>query len=381
MSAVTHPAAGVPGRALARLRSVRDELEYSRSLRLRLYLLTGAALIGALGPLVLAATSALHSVGVHASGSSPQNLVLVAILGIAAPLASLRLSALQILGVGATLAVLLTLLAAGNVDMGAMLSLAYPALALVVSVLGTLAANHVLLEFEHEHTRLQCSRFVPEQVADVVLSSKSDVALGGIEVSGTIMFVDLRGFTTFSESRPAGQVIRVLNHYLSEIQCAVLAHGGTTVSYLGDGLMAVFGAPIEQEDHADRALAAAREILTHRLPAANEWMQAQGLGEGFRLGIGVNSGSFIAGNVGSDRRLEYTAIGDTANTASRIQELTKHAKRMLLVDRSTCDCLCDDAPDLEPVGQFDVRGREGTVQLWSLTCGTDCPLGLPVVYV
>jgi adenylate cyclase len=366
---------------LARLREVRADLEYSRSKRLRLYLLTGAAVIGALGPLVLAATSALRPLGVAASGSSPQTLVLVLVLGIAAPLASMRLSVLRILAFGAALAIALTVLAAGHVDQSAMLSLAYPALALVVSILATLGANHVLLEFEHEHTRLQCARFVPEQIADVVLSSHSDVALGGIEVSGTIMFVDLRGFTTFSESRPAGQVIRVLNHYLTEIQCAVLAHGGTTVSYLGDGLMAVFGAPLEQDDHADRALAAAREILAHRLPAANEWMQAQGLGEGFRIGIGVNSGSFIAGNVGSDRRLEYTAIGDTANVAARIQELTKTAKRMLLVDRSTCDCLCETPDDLEPVGKFEVRGRSNAVQLWSLTCGADCPLGLPVVYV
>ena len=381
MSAVGHPAAWVPGRALARLREVRAELEYSRSKRLRLYLLAGAAVIGALGPLVLAAVSALRPLGVDAAGSTPETLVLVVILGVAAPLASMRLSVLRILAVGAALAVALTVLTAAHVDRNAMLSLAYPALALVASVLATLAANHVLLEFEHEHTRLQCSRFVPEQVADVVLNSRSDVALGGIEVSGSIMFVDLRGFTTFSESRPAGQVIRVLNHYLTEIQCAVLAHGGTTVSYLGDGLMAVFGAPLEQEDHADRALAAAREILTHRLPAANDWMQAQGLGEGFRIGIGVNSGSFIAGNVGSDRRLEYTAIGDTANTAARIQELTKAAKRMLLVDRSTCDCMSEEPEDLEPVGQFEVRGRNGTVQLWSLTCGADCPLGLPVVYV
>src|SRR5438128_2764058 len=97
---------------------------------------------------------------------------------------------------------------------------------------------------------------------------------------------------------------------------AVLDHGGTLVSYLGDGMMAVFGAPLEQEDHADRALASAREMLEDRLPRVNEWIREQGLGDGFRMGIGLNSGEIMSGNIGSERRLEYTTIGDPVNTAS-----------------------------------------------------------------
>jgi adenylate cyclase len=225
-----------------------------------------------------------------------------------------------------------------------------------------------MVEFEHEHQRLMCTRFVPEQVVEQVLSRTDvQVGLGGIEVGGTVMFVDLRGFTAFAESRPAEQVVRILNHYLSEISCGILDHGGTVISYLGDGLMAVFGAPIEQADHADRAVAAAREILYRRLPRANAWAREQGLcAEGFRLGIGVNSGSFVAGNVGSERRLEYTAIGDAANTASRIQELTKAAGKMLLLAASTRAALSSGTADLVRVGEFDVRGRHGTVELWSL---------------
>lgn len=362
-AAVARPA--IPSRPLESL---------TRSHGLRLFLLAGVATLATLLPVALAATNALRSVGVATAASTPQNLALVAALGLVAPLASLRLSVLRILLVGGPLALALTLLTAGSVDVGAMLSLAYPALALALSLFGTIAAHHVMLEVEHEQQRLQCARFVPEQVVEAVLRPGSRVELGGIEVSGTIVFVDLRGFTTFSESRPAADVIGVLNRYLSEIQCAMLAHGGTTVSYLGDGLMAVFGAPLELPDHADRALAAAREIVEERLPAANEWMREQGLGAGFRIGIGINSGSFVAGNVGSDRRLEYTAIGDTANTASRIQDLTKTAGVMLLVDRSTCDCLGSPTPGLECVGDFDVRGRSGKVELWSLGCAVDCPL-------
>lgn len=359
--AIAAPAASATG--TERTRRIR----LTRTQKLRLLLTAGAAVVSSVLPLALAASDGLRAIGIHAP-VTPQTVVLVIVLGIAAPLASLRLSTLKVLGIGAVAAAALTLLAEGDVDMAAMLSLAYPAIALALSVVGTLSAKHVLHEFEHEMQRMQCTRFVPEQVVEQMLSADVRVGLGGIEVAGTIVFVDLRSFTTYSEGRPAAEVIRVLNTYLSELSCAMLDHGGTTISYLGDGLLAVFGAPLEQEDHADRALAAAREILEERLPRANAWMQEQGLGDGFRLGIGINSGTFLAGNVGNDRRLEYTAIGDAVNTASRIQELTKSAGHMLLVDRSTCLSLCEAADDLVCVGDYEVRGRHGKVQLWSLAC-------------
>ncbi len=127
------------------------------------------------------------------------------------------------------------------------------------------------------------------------------------------MFTDLRGFTTFAETLTPDRVIEVLNRYLSEMSDAILDHGGTLVAYMGDGIMAVFGAPIEQADHADRALAAAREMLD-RAPAALQRVAARaGSGPGFRMGIGLNSGRVMSGNVGSERRVEYTAVGDTTN--------------------------------------------------------------------
>lgn len=369
VSASHHPPRPAwPTAVVDSLRHVRG-LKPAREERLRVLLLVAAALVATVLPLALAAAEALRPLGVGTTGAAPQTLALVLALGLAAPLASLRLSPLRILAAGAGLAGALTVLGEGGIDEQAMLSLSYPAVALALSVIGTVAVQHVLVEFEHEHQRMQCSRFVPEQVVEQVLSRAGvNVGLGGIEVAGTIVFVDLRGFTSFSESRPAGEVIRVLNRYLSEFSCAMLDHGGTVVSYLGDGLMAVFGAPLEQADHADRALAAAREILEVRLPRANDWLRAEGLGEGFRIGIGMNSGSFVAGNVGNDRRLEYTAIGDAANTASRIEGVTKEAGRMLLVSRSTRECLCDETSDLVYMGEFDVRGRHDRVELWSLDC-------------
>ena len=144
-----------------------------------------------------------------------------------------------------------------------------------------------------------------------------DLRLGGKEVVGTVMFSDLRGFTSSAEFMPADGVIRVLNHYLHEMSEAILAHGGTLVCYMADGIYALFGAPVDYEDHADRALAAAREMLTERLPAFNTFMREQGLGEGYLTGIALNTGPVMTGNVGHERRMDYTAVGDVPNTASR----------------------------------------------------------------
>ena len=128
-----------------------------------------------------------------------------------------------------------------------------------------------------------------------MLKSADGLRLGGIQREGTIMFTDLRGFTSFSESLTPAQVIEVLNHYLSEMSDAILDNGGTLVAYMGDGIFAVFGAPLEQPDHADRALRTAREMLETRLPRFNEWIRSEGLGDGFRMGIGLNSGRVMSG--------------------------------------------------------------------------------------
>jgi adenylate cyclase len=161
-------------------------------------------------------------------------------------------------------------------------------------------------------------------------------------------------------------VIELLNAYLSEMSDAVLSHGGTLVAYLGDGLMAVFGAPLEQVDHADRAVATAREMLEVRLPRFNESMLARGFERGFKMGIGINTGEFMSGNVGSERRLEYTAIGDTINTASRIEGMTKATPYALFIAEETRDAVTRPIEDLVYVDEKPVRGRSQPIRLWSL---------------
>jgi adenylate cyclase len=224
-----------------------------------------------------------------------------------------------------------------------------------------------LHELERERLRGVFSRFVPEHVVDDVLErTDDDLRLGGSRARGTVMFTDLRGFTAFSESTPPQRLIELLNEYFREMIDAIFEHGGTLVSYRGDGLLAVFGAPIPLDDHADRSLATAREMLDVRLPRFNRWLRARDLGDGFAMGIGLNSGHFMSGNVGSPRRLEYTVTGDTVNTASRLEGLTKTAQRSILVAESTRQALLRPPDDLAFVGEFDVRGRQSTIRVWTL---------------
>ena len=296
------------------------------------------------------------------------NVLLIVLLGMLPALASMRLRAPQLAAVAVAAGALLAVTAQLTFDRGWIVLFTYPLLALALCAVGSIVVHYVLEAFERALTRDVFARFVPETVVDQVLArTGGELRLGGEKVFGTAMFTDLRGFTTFSEGLAADEVIDLLNRYLATMSDAVLAHGGTLVTYTGDGMMAVFGAPLPQADHADRALAAAREMLEVRLPAFNEWLQEQGHEYRFKMGVGLNSGDFMSGNVGSERRLEYTAIGDTINTASRIEGMTKATPYALYMAGSTRDALTVPPDDMLYIDEMPVRGRSHTIQIWSLS--------------
>ena len=251
---------------------------------------------------------------------------------------------------------------------GWILSFVYPLTGLALSTFGALGVHIVLTAFEREQVRNVFSRFVPEAVVKEVLErTDSDLRLQSEQMFGTVMFTDLRGFTSASEHMAAPVVIDVINRHLEEVTGAVLAHGGTLVSYTGDGIMAVFGAPIEQDDHAERAFAAAQEMLDVCLPRWNGWLKEQGLHQGFEMGIGLNSGVFMSGNIGSAQRLAYTAIGDTINTCSRIEAMTKETPYMLHVADSTKILLRpDEQQKLTYIDEVPIRGRTTKLKLWGM---------------
>jgi adenylate cyclase len=294
------------------------------------------------------------------------DLLAICLLALMPPLLGLRFSAVWTIAAAIVLGGGYAVATQYLFDHGTIVAFVYPIGALAIATVGALGVHYVFAAFERQRARDTFARFVPETVAHQLLAREDEDLLGGTRVVGTCMFTDLRGSTQFAESRPPELVVQVVNRYLGELTEAILGHDGTLISYLGDGFMAVFGAPVEQPDHADRAVAAAREILTERLPRFNEWLREQGYGDGFNVGIGLNSGPFMAGNVGSERRLEYTAMGDTINTASRLEGSTKESDFYLLLAESTRAALLSEPLDLVAVGEVDVRGRQGGVQVWSL---------------
>jgi adenylate cyclase len=295
------------------------------------------------------------------------DIALIVALGLIAPLVNLRWRPVPAFLAAVAVAAAFTLLAQLLFDSGVIVSFTYPLLALTLSSIGALAVNFTVEAFERARVRDVFSRFISDAVVDQVLESSADgtIRLGGLRLESTVLFSDLRGFTSFAESLQPDELIAILNRYLTSMSDAILDQGGTLVAYMGDGIFAVFGAPIAVPDHADRALAAARDMLV-RLRDFNAWLAREHHGSGFKMGIGLNTGSVMSGNVGSERRLEYAAIGDTTNTASRLEGMTKGTPYQLYVSDSTRSQLTTEPEDLVFVDEMEVRGKQATVKVWGL---------------
>lgn len=294
------------------------------------------------------------------------DLLLTLALAVVGPLVAMRFSTLLTVAAGISSAAAYLVVSQLAFNGGVILPISYPLAGLFVGTAGAAAVDLLLETRERRRLQHTFERFVPKHVVKAVLArADSDLRLGGELLEATVLFCDLRGFSRFGQRHSASTVIETLNRYLTEMTEAIFAHGGTVVSYMGDGIMAVFGAPIEQEDNADRAYAAAREMLEQRLPAFNAWISEKGFGEGFRMGIGLCSGPVMSGNVGSDRRVEYTAVGDTTNLAARLEEKNKQHGSQLLIAESTRVRLSVPEAELVYVGDELIPGRSGTLKIWT----------------
>jgi len=205
------------------------------------------------------------------------------------------------------------------------------------------------------------SRFLdPRVVTGLVEKGATDSTLTGQKRDITVLFSDIRGFTTLSEQKTPQQVVDLLNRYFSLQVEVIFRHGGTLDKYIGDAIMAFWGAPTEQPDHARRALAAARE-MEQTLLAFRKEMGADG--EHFDIGIGLNSGEAVVGFIGSpEHRQDYTVIGDTVNTASRIEGATKGRAR-ILVSEATRNAVGPDVT-FKDHGFAKLKGKGEEVRLY-----------------
>jgi adenylate cyclase len=209
------------------------------------------------------------------------------------------------------------------------------------------------------------SRYISRPVAETVLREQdAAVPLGmGRRQRVTVMFTDIRGFTSMSERLPPEEVVAFLNAYFSRMVGAVFRYDGMLDKYIGDGMMAVFGAPIVHEDHALRAVKAAVR-MRRELLVLNAELKARGKPP-VAIGIGLHTGECVIGNIGTEQRLDYTAIGDTVNTASRVEGLTKeHGVDILL----SADTLAEVRTRVlaRPVPGVSLRGRSTPLDLYVL---------------
>ncbi|PYY18518.1 MAG: hypothetical protein DMG60_08020 [Acidobacteria bacterium] len=208
--------------------------------------------------------------------------------------------------------------------------------------------------------RAALERFLSPEVVEMVSKNPEGVRLGGINQKVSIMFADIRGFTTLSEKMEPEKVVEILNNYFTHVTDIIFDHGGTLDKYLGDGVMALFGAPLSKGNDAENAVRAAQAIQRlvielNRDAATREWPE-------FGVGIGINSGIVTAGNIGSPRRIDYTVIGDTVNTASRLMSNAPAGK--IIISQATAGDLTEGKFVLTALSPLTVKGKSEPIPVF-----------------
>lgn len=233
-----------------------------------------------------------------------------------------------------------------------------PAVALLV-----LLALGTALRYWQEHAARQAAidlfgRFLdPVVVKDLAAQGLNEQTLAGRQCEISVLFSDIRGFTTMSEKATAAEIMTLLNAYFTRQVGVIFRHHGTLDKFIGDAIMAFWGAPVDDPDHAYHAVSAALDMVDELM----HFREEHGL-ESFDVGIGIHSGPAVVGMLGCEQRLEYTAIGDTVNLGSRLEGVTKGIAR-ILVSQATRD-LCGERFDFIPHGSTQVKGRAEPVNLY-----------------
>lgn len=232
------------------------------------------------------------------------------------------------------------------------------------------AQTAVAVENVRAHDRLQreevaranYSRFMPDYVVKQILENPDSFKLGGVNQRLTVLFADIRGFTRLSESAPPEKVVQLLNRYFSRMSDVIFAHGGTLDKYIGDGLMALFGAPTATPEDACNAIACAA-AMQQQMSHINDELREQELPE-ISIGIGLNTGEATVGYIGSERRSEYTAIGDTVNTSARLESNAKPGQ--ILVSEETVKAAAKTNCQMRSLPPISVKNKVNPVPIYEI---------------
>ncbi len=230
-----------------------------------------------------------------------------------------------------------------------------PLVGWAVGLVASYTMSTVYLEFTSERLRRQLrmawERRVAPEVLEVILDNPGLAHVAGRRVSATVLFADMQGFTALCHEYPPEEVVETLNKYLSAATRSIRKHGGTLHKFIGDGVMAVFGDPLPQPDNARRAVLAAWEIV-------------HGVAERY-IRVGVHTGPLVAGDIGSEEFLEYTVIGDTVSTASRLEGLNKEYGTQIMLSAATVQA-AGAGLQVRALGEATVRGRAESIEIYTL---------------
>lgn len=228
-------------------------------------------------------------------------------------------------------------------------------------ILKAASESHKRERLEQDRDRL--AKYFSKDVVDLVLNDPSSIGLGGRRTTATVLFADIRNFTQLSTMMQPEEVVDLLNRYFSMMVDIVFDNGGTLDKFLGDGLMALFGVPYPIEKPEERAVRTALEMLD-ALQGLNRELEAKGMLR-LDIGVGINCGAVVAGNIGSSQRHEYTVIGDTVNLAARLEALNKETRTQVLVTAAVHDAI-QGVFRTRSLGRLRIRGKPDPIEVFAI---------------
>jgi adenylate cyclase len=246
---------------------------------------------------------------------------------------------------------------------GVWIPVTVPMLALVFAFVGDLAWKYVVEGREKRKVKKLFSRYVSKDVYDQLVANPSLAALGGARRHMTVLFSDIRGFTTMSEKGSPEDVVSQLNQLFTRMVAVVFAHRGTVDKFVGDMVMALYGAPLDDDEHAEHAVQTALAMIETLNQMNQEW--ARDGKPQLDIGIGINTGEMIAGNVGSEAIMSYTVIGDAVNLGARLESLNKDYGTRIIISEATRERL-KGRYDIHPLGDVIVKGKSKPVAIFEV---------------
>jgi adenylate cyclase len=243
------------------------------------------------------------------------------------------------------------------------MNLIYPVLTMMTIYLGITVYRYVTEEREKKKIRGAFQYYLTPSVVNEILKDPAKLKLGGDKKHLSVMFSDIRGFTTISEKLSPEELVRLLNEYLTAMTDIVFKYEGLLDKYIGDAIMAVFGAPLEQPDHALRACRTGLEMMAKLQELRAKWA-AEGRPD-VDIGVGINSGDMVVGNMGSEMRFDYTVMGDSVNLASRLEGTNKEYGTHIILSEFTYEIVKAELYCRE-LDAVRVKGKKRPVRLYEL---------------